>query len=413
MELHDLGDYAVQFLQSELTRQSRRVILPALIGIALGAAADMPRPGGSLSGINQSDIDRFVAARDNFAEVEGVADGLGPRFNGTSCAACHAHPAIGGTSPAVNPQIDAATEAGATNLVPSFITPSGPVREVRFPGDGRVHDLFTVAGRSDAQGCNLGQPDFAAQPVTFRIPTPLFGLGLVAQTSDATLDADVAFVRERRQRLAVAGHFNHVGERIAKFGWKAQHSNLRDFSAEAYAVEMGVTNELFPVELDQDAGCQFNAVPESQRDVDEFVLFMQLLAPPTLGPPTPETLRGKFAFDAAGCNVCHIERHTTDSTSPSAANVTYSPFSDFQVHSMGSLADGVRQGETAGDEFRTAPLWGVGQRLFFLHDGRTSDLDEAIQAHASPGSEASASVALYDAFPADDRQALLKFLGSL
>jgi CxxC motif-containing protein (DUF1111 family) len=67
------------------------------------------------------------------------------------------------------------------------------------------------------------------------------------------------------------------------------------------------------------------------------------------------------------------------------SNVTYHPFSDFAIHHMGStLADGTSQGAAVADEFRTAPLWGVGQRLFFMHDGRTSDLGAAIEAHSSP-----------------------------
>ena len=60
-------------------------------------------------------------------------------------------------------------------------------------------------------------------------------------------------------------------------------------------------------------------------------------------------------------------------------------FSDLLVHNMGpGLADNVVQGSAGPDEFRTAPLWGVGQRIFFLHDGRTTDLIEAIRAHSSP-----------------------------
>ena len=65
------------------------------------------------------------------------------------------------------------------------------------------------------------------------------------------------------------------------------------------------------------------------------------------------------------------------------SNVTYHPYSDFALHSMGTgLADGIHQGAAGANQFRTAPLWGLGQRLFFLHDGRTSDLIEAIQAHS-------------------------------
>jgi CxxC motif-containing protein (DUF1111 family) len=94
--------------------------------------------------------------------------------------------------------------------------------------------------------------------------------------------------------------------------------------------------------------------------------------------------------------------------------VTFAPYSDFALHDMGSgLGDGVSQGEATGREFRTAPLWGVGQRIFFLHDGRTKDLGEAIRQHASNGSEANEVVQNYNLLSVDDKQALVNFLRSL
>ena len=77
------------------------------------------------------------------------------------------------------------------------------------------------------------------------------------------------------------------------------------------------------------------------------------------------------------------------------------------------LADNVSQGTAGGDQFRTAPLWGVGQRVFFLHDGRTADLLEAIAAHSSTGSEANTTVANFNALSSTSQQELLNFLRSL
>ncbi len=124
--------------------------------------------GGPLSGLNDAEQRFFGAGLDAFQEVESVQGtipdtgaGLGPRFNLDSCAGCHAQPAVGGTSPSVNPQVAVATKNGATNHVPFFITPDGPVREARFKfkrdgsRDGGVHDLYTIAGRADAPGCVL------------------------------------------------------------------------------------------------------------------------------------------------------------------------------------------------------------------------------------------------------------------
>src|SRR5437867_8719578 len=96
------------------------------------------------------------------------------------------------------------------------------------------------------------------------------------------------------------------------------------------------------------------------------------------------------------------------------SKVEFFPFSDFALHDMGrGLADGVSQGNANGREFRTAPLWGVGQRIFFLHDGRTSDLHQAILDHASEGSEANSVISNFKQLSPTDKQALLNFLRSL
>jgi CxxC motif-containing protein (DUF1111 family) len=95
-------------------------------------------------------------------------------------------------------------------------------------------------------------------------------------------------------------------------------------------------------------------------------------------------------------------------------NITFNPLSDFAVHNMGTgLADGVTQGNATGQEFRTAPLWGIGQRIFFLHDGRTNDLQQAILQHASRGSEANTVINNFNLLSALNKQALLVYLRSL
>ena len=393
-----------------------------------GVRGGAPGAGLPFSGIDQKTQKFFADAQGQFNEVEGVPNGLGPRFNLESCGGCHAHPATGGTSPATNPQIAAASSHGATNTIPPFIGANGPVREARFPSDGGVHDLFTITGRSDAQGCNIAQPAFPAD-VVFRIPTPTFGLGLVENTPDRNLEDDVAALADSRTILGIAGHFNHTGNdgTITRFGWKAQNKSLLIFSGEAYNVEMGVTNDNFPNERDDTPSCQFNPLPEDSNDVtkrgqasktfsdvDQFSLFMKLLQPPTPAPTNVSVERGRQTFADAGCTLCHVAQHTTAlATLSQLSAVTYSPYSDFQVHAMGTLADGIAQGEADGDEFRTAPLWGAGQRIFFLHDGRTTDLLAAIQAHASAGSEANGVIARFNAMTVSIQQDVLNFLRSL
>ncbi len=185
----------------------------------LGAQTD-PGPrggpagaGGAYPTLNSNERFFFTQALTRFEAVDSVSgtepgtignSGLGPTFNGNSCAQCHSQPAVGGSSPGFaskqnpvpNPQVALATRYGATNTVPSFITANGPVREARFVSDGGVHGLYTIRGRADAPGCTLAQPDFAGalanNNVIFRIPTPLFGLGLVENTPDATLQSNLA-----------------------------------------------------------------------------------------------------------------------------------------------------------------------------------------------------------------------------
>src|SRR5581483_4652466 len=386
--------------------------------------------GASIPGLTTDEQTFFNQAMAVFKEIDSVSGtapgedgiGLGPTFNANSCAACHAQPAAGGSSPALNPQVAQATLDGARNTVPPFIHSNGPVREARFvstnpddinaPLDGGVHGIYTIAGRSDATGCNLSQPDFATQlaknNVIFRIPTPTFGAGLIENTPDATLAANLAANASAKAALGIAGRLNTSGNdgTVTRFGWKAQNKSLIIFAGEAYNVEQGVSNEEFPNERAAVAGCVFNTTPEdgtniishdtgsntgtaSQMSADtvNFAGFMRLLAPPTPTTHTASELNGQNLFNSVGCALCHTPTLKTAASSFSGlSNVTYHPYSDIAIHHMGAnLTDGTNQGGAGPDEFRTAPLWGLGQRLFFLHDGRTNDLLQAIQAHFSSG----------------------------
>ena len=428
-----------------------------LAGIAIAASQGAPhdpgpRPGPSGAGgyyptLDATEQAAFANGIVQLNQVEGVANvpqgsgGLGPGYNSNSCGSCHAQPATLGTSPSPsspqvpqpNPQIVAASASGATNEIPSFITPDGPVREVRFitnsdgTPDGGVHNLFSIAGRSDAVGCNLPQPNFAAQlnanNVIFRIPTPLFGLGLVENTADYVLQANLAASATQRAQAGIGGRFNTSANdgTIMKFGWKAQNKSLTVFAGEAYNVEMGITNDVMSNERNLVKGCQFNPTPEDTHeqdggsDVDAFVDAMRLSAPPTPARQTSHTESGQDLFEKVGCALCHSETLTSsNSYNTGMSHVKYRPFSDFTLHHMGTnLADGVSQGVAGPDEFRTAPLWGVGQRLFFLHDGRTQDLLNAIQQHSSQGSEANVVIRRFQGLSPEQQQAMLDFLRSL
>ena len=418
-------------------------------GVRAGAAG----AGDPLPGLTQFELDFFHVGLEDFEEAEGIGDGMGPRFNLDGCGGCHLHPDIGGTSPALNPQVALATAFGARNTVPSFIRPDGPVREARFKfnsngtRDGGVHGLFVISGRvddtGDATGCSIVQDDFEAQlarnNVIFRIPTPLFGSGLMENIPDATLVANLSLNSFSKSRAGVSGRLNRNGNdgTITRFGWKAQVVSLLLFSGEAYNVEMGITSELFHNERDQTAKCQYASLPNDVTALDEttglpvvsaienFAVFLRLLAPPTASLTTPggstSITRGRQLFADIGCALCHTPTLKTGNATVAALQYKDTNlFSDLALHNMGPrLADNVQQGLATGDEFRTAPLWGLGQRLFFLHDGRTRDLVRALQEHASNGnsqfgsSEANRVIANFNSLPGRSQQDLLNFLRSL
>jgi CxxC motif-containing protein (DUF1111 family) len=490
---------------------STQVTDPGVRGGAAGA-------GGPIGGLNTAQQAFFTAAQARFSVTETVSAGLGPGFNELSCSNCHISPAVGGSSPATNPQVTDANVMGAKNVIPSFITANGPIREARFvrnpdgTPDGGVHDLFSIQGRSDAPGCVFAQPNFAAQlaknNVIFRIPINTFGDGLVEGVSDLTLQNAVSAQASRNGSLGISGTFNRNGNtgNIARFGWKAQNASLMLFAGEAYNVEEGVTNEIFPNKRNMSvtpnqtvpasAQCAPNPLPEDtsttvdqfspasaslpsdlMSDIVNFSMFMRLLAAPTPAVPfTPSSTAstastastststaasssttasttqvasilptaagtsttstsssssstpsaasvqaGFQAFNNVGCSGCHVVSQTVGSVTfidvtanTAVSNTTINPFSDYAVHNMGTgLADGVSQGTANGNQFRTAPLWGVGQRVFFLHDGRTNNLLTAIQQHASSGSEANQVIQNFNMLSPTQQQNIINFLRDL
>ena len=436
-----------------------------------------PRPvpssiGGPLPSVAANNpptiLDFFNDGQDRFKEIDSVSGGfpdeqgfgLGPRFNSRGCALCHAFPAVGGASPKENPQPTDAKAHNATNDIPPFVTIDGPVVEARFifftdsagnpipsQPNGGVEDLFTIADRTDAGNCTsavIKQPDFKSaldhNNVILRIPIQTFGDGLIENVDETDLLKYQKSVSGNF--FGIAGTFNHNGNdgTIARFGWKAQNKSLEIFSGEAYNVEQGVNNELFTQERplpeeDRDLGlpspCKINPTPEDHTnfnttavgtpsDAVQFAMFMRLLAPIPRSTSVPggETSikNGEQLFRAVGCEICHHDQFITGPSriTPSLGNAPVNLWSDLQIHHMGkTLADNVSQGSAGGDQFRTQPLWGLGLRLFLLHDGRTSNLLKAIDQHRSDGSEATISVNKFFGLTPTQQQDVLNFLRSL
>jgi CxxC motif-containing protein (DUF1111 family) len=398
---------------------------------------------------------------------------MSPVFNADQCFSCHSQPVIGGSSPAHNPAEKIAHRLGGTNTVPPFEDPNGPMREVRFKysadgtRDGGVHSLFTLQGRSDSPGCTLAQPDFAAavhdNNIAFRIPLQLFGLGLIESIQDSAIRANMNADLERKHELGISGHPNIVPNNgtISRFGWKAQNASITIFAGEAYNVEMGISNDAFPMGRSEDPTCStvyepFD-VPRTESTLYEnplkimpawlmFTEFMRFVDAPQPAPMSASAQHGQDLFAKVGCALCHTASFKTMGTANPASPAeeigphsvalrgqTVNLFSDLLLHHMGAtMADNIVQGNAGPDEFRTTPLWGLGQRLFFLHDGRTSDLNVAIEDHFSPRgsdggdnpardsrsrtygpSEANTVVQRFNGLPEADKQSILDFLRSL
>lgn len=455
--------------------QSDPGIRPGAINGQSGATATNPMPLASVSANTPNGIlDFFKNGLDRFQDEEAVTgNGLGPRFNFNQCSGCHAQPTIGGSGMPTNPQFTAVNNgiAGPGNTIPTFIQPNGPTREARFPfffnsngtvntaaPNGGVETLFTVSGLPGAGSCSISQPNFAAAQaannVIFRIPTPTFGAGLVENLDDSTLIANQT--TSAANSLGISGTFNRNGNdgTIARFGWKAQNKSLMIFSGEAYNVEMGISNEMFtqdrplPEEEVHGRGLPASCLnlsgsgyPEDitnftntsgtagttaanatiLSDVEAFSQFMRLLAPPVPSTTTPggatSISNGKSLFSSIGCAVCHtpaINRTQPSHITSSLGSQTVAAYSDFEIHHMGTrLADNVGQGGAGGDQFRTAPLWGLGQRAFFLHDGSQTSVYSAIDSHRSSGSEATQVVTNFFNLSTNQQQDVLNFLRSL
>ncbi len=402
--------------------------------------------------------------------------GLGPRFNSNSCASCHAQPAPGGSSPAPpptstgNPLFGVYQLDGATNTMPSFEVSNGPVKVPRFPyqlsntalSDGLVHQLFTITNRTDAGSCSLSQPNFAQASsegdLVFRQPLPTFGDGYIEIIENTDILDNLNSNLSKKQALGIGGAANIADDgSVSRLGWKAQWRAILPAAGAEENVEMGVTNEMFPTETDQtQPACLTNPIPEDYTNyaysgitiagvqeptyypwnfpegADRDAIFIRFLEQPTPGAcpggnPSSCT-NGATQFQTVGCALCHTASYTTPAGSiPSMGHVKAYLYSDLLLHHMGNcLADNISQGVAQGDMWRTPPLWNVGQRWWFMHDGRTNNIVTAIEDHSSlysdpvctgngsyPASEANAVIQNFNNLSSTNQQDLINFLRSL
>lgn len=377
----------------------------ALLVLATRASSVSPLFGDPLPGLTPDEQDRFVAGKAEFQEVEDTDEGLGPVFNESSCAACHSGPAVGGGSTVLETRFGTITDdafdpmlyAGGSLIQSQGI---GRVKRCNYVGEAVPREATIVAPR--------------------RTP-PLFGLGLV----DAVPDADFQMLAAREAaddringRPNIVMNLQEGRLRVGKFGWKAQVPSLAQFSADAYLNEMGVTSPLFPSENCPQGDCKLLAcnptsgIEDDGTNVREFADFMTFLAPPPPGGGlTTDVGAGQGVFLQIGCAACHQPTLRTGPNPVAALDkVEFHPYSDFLLHDMGTLGDGIEQGLATGREMRTAPLWGVGSQVLLLHDGRTGRLEDAILAHDG---QARAARDRFADLTADRKRKLIAFLKSL
>ena len=381
------------------------VLFLATLATAQGQGGPAGRP---LPGVTPVEFEEFRLGLQDFLEVESAEEGLGPAFNGTSCAACHNVPAVGGGG------VMAELRAGRTG-------PDGEFETFDSTGETLFH-LFSVP----SHGC---QPMLPADATVFarRVPIPLFGAGLVEAIPDETLRA----LEDPGDRNGdgVSGRAPLVvdvasGERrVGRFGWKSQHATLLTFGADAYRNEMGITNDVFPQEVAfgitpaQMRACDRIPEPEDARDpatrrrgIDNFAVFMRLLAPIDREPGNDVTAAGEKIFTAVGCATCHVPAlETGPSANPLFHRKKVPLFSDLLLHDVGT-GDGIKQGGADPNEIRTPALWGLRVRRPFLHDGSANTIEHAIQKHAG---EARLAVRGFERLNEEDRAALLAFLRTL
>jgi CxxC motif-containing protein (DUF1111 family) len=366
------------------------------------------RPGDPLPGLTAREFSEFRLGLDDFTEVETSEEGLGPAFNGTSCAVCHNVPAIGGTSTILETRAATVDEEGG-------------FRALDESGETLMH-LFSIP----THGCQPMIPA-TATIISRRAAIPLFGAGLVEAIGDnvifARADPDDVNGDGISGRAAVVVDPATGAHRIGRFGWKAQHATLLTFGADAYRNEMGITNDLFPQEsgfgLVPDALRLCDPMPEPEdrrepltgrRGIDNFESFMKFLAPIARGTVGAQETHGEAVFNAVGCAACHVPQLiTAPNHHPLFDRKSVPLFSDLLLHDIGT-GDGIRQADAGPTEFRTPALWGLRLRRPFLHDGSAPTIEAAIRRH---GGEALLARQGFEKLNEVEFAALIAFLRSL
>jgi hypothetical protein len=339
-------------------------------------AADVPPApaagalGGPRTGLDAEQLAHWEEGRRAFLRVYGVEDGLGPHFNAQSCATCHDLPTHGGGQ----------TMAHAARAVfepPEFV---------------EIWPLQAIPGFEP-----LKVPEGKGHVVSMQLPPPLYGLGLLEAVSDETMARNCGRPATE-DGVRYAYNRSHDG-RPGRIGRKSHNRSILDFVASAMTSELGLTNKY---KRDPRFKTDKDAVPDPEVPpvvVERLAEYAMYLAPPPREGAEPA---GEALFDTVGCTACHMP-----APDPAAAGA----YSDLCLHSLGPELDTrIPDHDAHGDQWRTAPLWGLRLRKAYFHDGRPISLDAAIRLH---GGEGAASARRYAALAQPERDRLLTFLGTL
>ena len=385
------------------------LILSALAATGvLEGCTPKTQPGDPLPGLTRAERDRFDRGKQVFEREFTPETGLGPLFNSTSCRECHEDPATGGSGDEI--------EVHATAFRPAGAADREPVCDQLAGEGGPVVQQHVTPALHGALGIDA-EPVPAHASATGRRTSPsILGFGLLDAVSDEAILAHAD--PEDRDHDGISGRPNRFTDgRIGRFGRKGFVPTLREFIPGAFLIEQGITSPAQPVE--ETIGGRpippgVDPTPEPELSLEDLQLatdFVRFLAPPARGAPGPDVRRGGRLFSAARCAVCHVPALKTGKNDVRALRRReVAAYTDLLLHDMGpDLAD-ICLGLATPSEFRTEPLMGLGLRTHFLHDGRAESIETAIRLH---GGEATSARDRFNALSAEERQALLKFLGSI
>jgi len=398
------------------------------------------------------------------------SDGLGPLYNARACQACHLKDGRG--EPPRGPDIEdrsvsmflrlsippeteeqrQALAEGRISVVPepTYGTQLQEFGVQGHAGEGRMVISYeevpvTLAG---GEVVSLRPPTYHIEDLGYgpmhpktmispRMTPQMIGLGLI----EAIRPEDILAHEDPDDRDGdgISGRANWVWSvenkkvMLGRFGWKAGQPSVLQQSADAFAGDIGIGNWVAPYPWGDctpaQAFCRqapHGGTPQSPNiEINTKLLDLvgfyarNLAVPPRRDPAAPDVLAGKRIFHEAGCASCHVPSFTTGNAAsdPHLHNQKIWPYSDFLLHDMGDgLADGRPEARADGQEWRTAPLWGIGLtevvngHAFFLHDGRARNLTEAILWH---GGEAQRARDAFAQLTPEDRRRLLAFVNSL